>query len=139
MADSIWNNRFILADPGKNETVLYTGNGSSVVLSEVATNFEYLEITWEHKQSASLVNNMVFKYAIPTTEFMGYGGRAQSQQSGGFVWFIATWRMESDNKTLTRWMSRYIVIGDTGVGTPTASNNLYPIKIVGINRISGGN
>ena len=49
MADAIWNNRYILADPGKNETVLFEVSGSTngvstCTLSESPFNFKYIEV-----------------------------------------------------------------------------------------------
>ena len=51
MADAIWNNRYILADPSKNETVLWEDqNGvqlqNGITLSESRLNFERIRITY---------------------------------------------------------------------------------------------
>jgi hypothetical protein len=158
MSDMIWNGSYTLGNSqetkitagtgikvttpaagqiqiSNDETVLYTGNGSSVVLSEVATNFERIRITWEHNFSNTTINHTVFEYQIPSNEFFGYGGRTGGS---GFTWFIASWTLGSDKKTLSRTQSKYITI-TSSVGTPTDNANLYPIKVIGINRIAGGN
>ncbi len=138
MADAIWNNRYILADPGKNETVLYTGTHSTspITVSEPLTNFEKVEIVWEHNYNNNTqINHFNYTYQMPSNELLAYGGRTGTN---GFTWFVAAWTVSSDGKTITRTQSKYIPI-TTSVGTPTDSPNLYPIKIVGINRISGSN
>lgn len=118
---------------GTDETVLFnnTNPGSSIVLSEVVTNFERIRITWEHNyNSGTIVNHPVFEYEIPSSELFAYGGRTGG---GGFVWFITSWTVGSDNKTISRNVSKYIPI-TTSVGAPVDNVNLYPIKIVGIGR-----
>lgn len=117
-----------------DRTILYTGSTSSspVVLSEVITNFEYIEITWEHNFNSAIINRPTFTYLVPSNELFAYGGRLSSS---GFVWFIAAWTVGSDNKTLTRSQSKYIPI-TTSVGTPADNNNLYPVKVVGVHRIA---
>lgn len=160
MSDMIWNGSYTLGNSQEteitagtgikvttpaagqiqiaaDETVLWDNSnpGSSIVLSEVVTNFERIRITWEHNFNNSTINHTVFEYQIPSNEFFGYGGRTGGS---GFTWFIASWTLGSDKKTLSRTQSKYIPITST-VGTPTDNVNLYPIKVVGVNRISGGN
>lgn len=116
-----------------DETVLYEGtnNTNPIILSEKITNFEKIEITWEHNYNNTIINHPIFTYFIPSNELFAYGGRSAGS---GFVWFIAAWTVGSDNKTLTRTQSKYITI-TTSVGAPADNSNLFPIKVVGINRI----
>ena len=155
MSDMIWNGSYTLGNSQEtqitagtgikvttpaagqiqvaaDETVLYTGTSSvtPIVLSEVVTNFDRVRITWEHNFNNTVVNRTSFEYQIPTNEFFAYGGRSAGS---GFTWFIAAWTIASDNKTLSRTQSKYITFTST-VGTPVDNPNLYPIKIVGVNR-----
>lgn len=153
MSDMIWNGSYTLGDSQEteitagngikvttpsagqiqvaaDETVLYTGNGSSVILSESITNFDRIRITWEHNFNNTTINHHVFEYQVPSNEFLAYGGRTTGN---GITVFITGWTIASDNKTLSRTQSKYIPITST-VGTPVDNINLYPIKVVGINR-----
>ena len=122
---------------GNDETVLYSGtsNTSPITASEQLSSFEKVEIVWEHNYNNTVVNHFNYTYQMPSNELFAYGGRTGGN---GFTWFLAAWTIGNDGKTLTRTQSKYIPI-TTSVGTPTDNTNLFPIKIIGINRISGGN
>lgn len=117
---------------GNDETVLWSGtaNTSPLTASEPLSSFEKVEIVWEHNFNNTIINHFNYTYQMPSKELFAYGGRTDG---GGFIWFVAGWTIGSDGKTLTRTQSKYVTI-TTSVGRPVDSNNLYPIKVVGINR-----
>jgi hypothetical protein len=149
MADAIWNNRFILADPGKNETVLWENNrawvGTDVApevnsgtLSEAITNFKTIKIYFARTNATSLHYNSVSE--MESSDISSQGG-----------FFISTPVLQSSSKNLFLACTFISVSGTTfteSIGTqwsqPTGTADsskifLHPYKIVGINRISGGN
>lgn len=154
MADFIYNDRYLLTNPavstdntlsgdgttqspigvvpGYNETVLWSGtsNTSPLTASEPLSSFEKVEIVWEHNFNNTVINHFNYTYNMPSNELFAYGGRTAG---AGFTWFLAAWSIGSDGKTLTRAQSKFIPITTT-VGTPVDNGNLYPIKVVGINR-----
>jgi len=119
---------------GLNETVLWiwdgTSNTSPLTASEPLSSFEKVEIVWEHNYNNTVINHFNYTYKMPSNELFAYGGRTAGN---GFIWFLALWSIGSDGKILTRAQSKYIPITTT-VGAPVDSGNLYPIKIIGINR-----
>jgi len=118
--------------PGYNETVLWSGtsNTSPLTASEPLSSFEKVEIVWEHNFNNTVINHFNYTYKMPSTELFAYGGRTGATS---ITWFLASWSIGSDGKTLTRAQTKYIPITTT-VGAPVDSVNLYPIKVVGINR-----
>jgi hypothetical protein len=137
MSDAIWNNRFILADPGKNETVLWSSStlSSSAALSEPLTNFEFIEV---YTRSADH-GYQAFKYTavdgpVNLTYFKG---------NNYPVMIMAQLTFSGSTVTVSRTLGLAYSWGSTNIPTVARANNADDmkvlIKIVGINRISGGN
>jgi hypothetical protein len=145
MADAIWNNRFILADPGKNETVLFTGNvyetGADYALSENVNNFSKIEV-WVQKRNGSIGN---VGRAIQISQM------ALTFTSTGCLAYVNAIDIASNAYTQNTVYIQYNgdgttfrLLAGTKFANGTFSNNVTTYdfvvtKIIGINRISGGN
>ena len=124
-----------------DETVLwsadYSNNTTSATLSEGLDHFEFVDIVWCHQNKSLIVN----RYPTESKQFLCYLGRENEISWGTvsqFFVFGAVWAKDqwTSNTTLTKRICQYHGFGSTGA---TSANELVPVKIVGINRISGGN
>lgn len=147
MADAIWNNRFILADPGKNETVLWEGTGWSVgdtgqtlTLSESPLNFRTIRIYgYRPLNSGSTTYSGVFSVDIDI-QFLNSNSATNimipySIMSGGNCYVGG---MGISGVTTSSWTESggfHYPIG----GSKSNGEYAHVHKVVGINRISGGN
>lgn len=122
-----------------DETVLWSGTRTnSVTLSESAYNFEFLRI--EFDENASNAPNPILTIkpsAVMTTGFCFGAGNA---------WLGIIYMTLTDNTGLSIVGSKGLNFGafnstsvniTASVGTDQLSNSI--VKVVGINRISGGN
>ena len=119
-----------------DETVLfeetnYTYGTTSVTLSEPYTNFEMLDIYTSKGDVQRFLTSNEHGDSLPTLQ----------HSSKNFLWLIP-WSF-TNSVTLTGATGRLYELGTTNK-YDVASNAQYnrwiqPVKIVGINRISGGN
>jgi hypothetical protein len=150
MADAIWNNRFILADPGKNEVVLwedldndtqlYSGN-TQLALSESFLNFERIKIYYKHSFSGNMMD-VSEGIVIPNTQLvLGVSPASQGNNNNTMIdRAIFIFSAQSNTTCTVAATSRaMIVISGTSITASTANSGIIPIKIVGINRVSGSN
>lgn len=138
MADAIWNNRFILADPGKNETVLYNSGpdnyATSVTLPESRQHFEYLKIiVGDDAENVSEAILMNWKSRVRAT-----GGYSDANNT--WVGFRIILIDVTDDTHLVASTAPQISIKNTPefryFGTGVYAR-IY--KVVGVNRVSGDN
>lgn len=138
MADAIWNNRFILADPGKNETVLWqssSGSGTtdtSCTLSEAWTNFDSIDIWYKTNDGA------IYKETLSSR---GNPGRfmLMSSNYNGTNWFMRPCRYNISGTTISADVGAQYTFTTNSVSRTLTDVLCYLYKVVGINRISGGN
>lgn len=142
MADAIWNNRFILADPGKNETVLFSGGSNSTktaTLSEPITNFQYLRVRvdddhhngrWVFVDTdnawAKWLGNYGYDDWNTTSTLLGF--REIGFKASGTTITSLNGLQKNVALSGTSWTSSYQTGQYGGI-----------VKVVGINRVSGGN
>ena len=134
MADAIWNNRFILADPGKNETVLFSGNinaaNTTGTLSEPITNFKRIRVLYGLRFNAS----PKFYDEFPADKIEFYCSK-QCYQDSNVLTCGGQFNISGTTITLVTWFQ---VVGTT----VTANSGQYYLaikEVVGIDRVSGGN
>lgn len=153
MADAIWNNRFILADPGKNETVLFeNANGTAlkngITLSESRLNFEYIRILYNVYGAPAYIDVPMFglnrgaSFILTLTAPFGN----QAYDTAGYFLIWQCFMTECTDTYLKSATSQFIgkkdfINGATpGTWTEGANVNVPTVyKVVGINRVSGGN
>ena len=120
---------------GNDETVLYSGAYStsitSVTLSEEITHFEKIEVWWIQQNARPIVNQYQTENL---SQMFIIHGKCENNYA---VVFIAGWNKGSDNKTFTKYLCKYKPTGNWNAFID--ANELIPVKIIGINRISGGN
>ena len=144
MADAIWNNRFILADPGKNETVLWTGNNvkpssTAIVVSENLTNFNSVKFYWTSGNGMSEpVDEVQVDSSSNAIHFV--------HCTGGSNMWIQTLSLGISGTSITLDWAKNLNFGSVSSTTwsnpsitVTVGDSFQLTKIVGINRISGGN
>lgn len=134
MADAIWNNRFILADPSKNETVLWSGDvnaaSTTATLSEAITNFKRIRV----KYGVRFNNSPKFYDEFPTDKTQFYCSK-QCYQDNNVLTCGGQFSISDKTLTLVTWFQ---VVGTT----VTANSGQYYLvinEVVGIDRVSGGN
>ena len=136
MADAIWNNRYILADPSKNETVLWSGSKSgtgSIILSESATNFKRLRFTFsEGNASINNFESIVCTEGATDTAKYIYPYYCRTNGSGDMIFAMWSMTISGTSVSIIRTVLRTN-------GTISGTNNYSVLKIVGIDRVSGGN
>jgi hypothetical protein len=134
MADAIWNNRYILADPSKNETVLFSGDinaaNTTGTLSEPITNFSRIRI----KYGLRFNQSPKFYDEFPADKVQFFCSK-QCYQDSGLLTCGGRLDISGTTATLVTWFQ--------AVGTTVTANDgkYYFVvqEIVGIDRISGGN
>lgn len=145
MADAIWNNRFILADPGKNETVLFSGNvyetGTDYALSENVNNFSKIEV-WVQKRNGTVGNvgrAIQISQMVPSFSNTGCLAYVNAIDIASNAYTQNTVYLQFDATG-----TAFRLLAGTKFANGTFSNNISTYdfvvtKIVGIGRISGGN
>lgn len=137
---------------GTDETVLYSGTTaakqpqSAVTLSEPATNFEKLDILYWDRYLNISDSKTVY------TSNMGFNNESYSRvnlaapflHESAFPMFIRASQYKfSNNTTMTYESNNLIMITPSGIkstySTTPDNGGTYIYKVVGINRISGGN
>lgn len=121
-----------------DETVLWEGTlgavgVTSATLSEAFTNFEQIEVWWAQQSERTLVQRY---YTANLNQLFCVHGKYQA--SNGYIYlFIAAWSISgtSANKQYCKYKSQ----DQWNNNTWADANELCPCKIIGINRISGGN
>jgi len=142
MADAIWNNRFILADPGKNETVLFSGgtkDTKTATLSEPITNFQYLRVRIDDDHHNG---RWVFVDTDePWAKWLGNYGY-DDWNTTATILGIREIGFKASGTTVTSLSGVQKNVSLSG----TAWNSAYQtgqyggiVKVIGINRVSGGN
>lgn len=138
MADAIWNNRFILADPGKNETVLFNSTTAvtSGSLSEAITNFEKIRIYGNRTGSSGTSNlpaytELLLRDGVPSTFVL-----TSAVYSDRIYMPVMVYSLTSSSFSLS---SGSILNMSPTPTVTTAQTNLGVLRIVGVNRVSGGN
>lgn len=118
---------------GVDETVLYNETYSEsttqLVCSESIANFEKIEVWWIQQNLRPIVN--IYQTQNLGQIFVMHG----KTENGQAVMFIAGWNKGSDNKTFTKNFCKYTPTNQWG--TFNDVNELIPVKVIGINRISG--
>lgn len=136
MADAIWNNRYILADPGTNETVLWTGSQSgtgTITLSESATNFKRLRFTFsEGNASINNFESIVSTEGATDSNKYIYPYYARTNGSGDMIFAMWSITISGTSVSIVRTVLRTN-------GSTSGTNNYNILKIEGLNRVSGGN
>ena len=155
MADAIWNNRYILADPSKNETVLWENTigvqlQNGITLSESRLNFERIRLTYIVSTGACpAVLEIPMLGANRGSSFIQMLPGSFDNHSIDVAGYCLIWQLFFVDCTETYLKSSGAqFIGKTGFingGTPgtwtQGANTAVPtvFKIEGINRISGSN
>ena len=149
MADAIWNNRYILADPGTNETVLWENNKAwigrdvapevnSGTLSEALTNFKSIKVYFARVTGTNLHYSNVAEF--DTGDIVSQGGIFISTpilQTTSSNLFLSCTFMSVSGTIFTETLGcQWSQAGGTSDKTKVF---LHPYKIVGINRISVSN
>ena len=153
MSESIWNKTYTLGNsqetdivggtgikvddsvPGvigisNDETVLWTGTGD-ILTSESITNFERIRITVAKGGTCEVV---------PNGTNIDFALIYWSEEDGSAMQFYSGRLSSSDGKTFTySRVIRYWTAGSSGTGGNNGADQKYIVKVVGINRISGGN
>jgi hypothetical protein len=125
---------------GNDETVLYSGaftaNNTKVILSEPISGFETFKIVWQLGGSEP-GNRFIDEYESNTKQI-----NVQHTNSIGtqyYYYFLAFWA----NNTSSFDYNYTYLMNIPKSGSPTILSNQYneiqPIKVIGINRISGSN
>lgn len=113
-----------------DETVLWEGNASSpvttVTVSESLNNFESFKIYWCHFYD-EVKTVTIMEYSPLSTCVFGFGARPSALKVET-LWSIS-------ETTLTRLFTKYTIYD----GQWSNGGHLFPLKIIGVNRISGGN
>lgn len=124
-----------------DETVLWesqNGFSSTIVsidLSEAYGNFDIIAVYWSHNG----VDNEIQYYnskSATNERWVHFGGREAG--NGNFYFFTAVWKQTSTTN-FVKDICFYRLIGPSQCSNGSSTNELVPIKVVGINRISGGN
>ena len=122
---------------GNDETVLFSGtyntNTTAISLSEPVSNFETFKVMWQHNNTPRL---SVFEYGGDSYQVYYIGGRAENAAER--VTFEAWWDINGNSMTkkFCRW--NYMSNGKNSLDWSDA-NEVIPVKVIGINRISGSN
>ena len=118
-----------------DETVLYSGSYSTTTtainLSEQFTNFDKLEVWWTQQNARPIINHYQTENL---KQLFTVHGKAENNQA---VVFFAGWNKGNDNKSFTKYYCKYS--NSLNWGNFTDANEMIPVKVIGINRISGGN
>lgn len=123
---------------GNDETTLWKlpvigGTSTSATLSEDFTNFEQIEVWWSHQSTRTLVQRY---YTANLNQLFCVHGKYQS--SNGYIYlFIAAWSISGTSAS--KQYCKYKSQDQWNTNTWADANELCPCKIIGINRISGGN
>lgn len=123
---------------GNDATVLWEGTlgavgVTSATLSEAFTNFEQIEVWWAQQQERTLVQRY---YTANLSQLFCLHGKYQSSNGYAYL-FIAAWSISVT--TATKQYCKYKSTDQWNNNTWSDANELCPCKIIGINRISGGN
>lgn len=122
---------------GNDETVLWSGTNytASFTTIEAPSKFEYLRVHYTRGGNMGYIS-----LVEPNNNYITYGGLIYDVNEGAHLQEVAgcvsstnglNWVVAGQNR---RWNA-----GTTGVNGSTATGQHYITKIVGINRISGGN
>lgn len=126
---------------GNDETVLWSGTYNtatkSIVFSEPVTNFNSVKILWQHMNP-----NFTIRWSeySPSCRFFE---QIQGRNTGGsaaanFYTFHTYWTNNTSGMTFYYDIIQTSLTGQ--VATKTGGyNEVNPVKVVGINRISGSN
>lgn len=123
---------------GNDETVLWQlstigGTSTSATLSEPFTNFEKLEVWWSQQTTRTTVQ---YYYTKNLDQLFCVHGKYQT--SNGYIYlFVAAWSISGT--AATKQYCKYKSQDQWNNNNWTDANELCPCKIIGINRISGGN
>jgi hypothetical protein len=154
MADAIWNNRFILADPGKNETVLWQNDNGTllkngITLSESRLNFEYIRILYSVRVGApAYIDVPMFGLnrgaSFILTLTASFNNHAYNEAGYFIIWqcFMAdctdTYLKSSSSQFIGKM--NFIDASTPGTWTQGANADVPTVyKVIGFNRVSGGN
>lgn len=123
---------------GNDETVLWEGTlgavgVTSATLSEAFTNFEQIEVWWAQQKVRTTVQRY---YTSDLSQLFCVHGKYESS-NGNFYLFIAAWSISGT--TASKLYCKYKSSDTWTTGSFGDANELCPCKIIGINRISGGN
>lgn len=133
---------------GVDETVLWEGastvtnalkNGAGLTLSESPFNFEYIEVhwvPWAYSDPGTMKQESVAK-AFVTSAKPRIGMVNEWTDEGNNAVFLFTVNAYFTDSKFYTTNIKYFMIGDWNV--TSTGNGTYITKIVGINRIAGGN
>jgi hypothetical protein len=133
-----------------DETVLWSGNGVGVstktqdfILNESYKNFEQLQIWWGNQPGGGLRGTVITNYPVDDTTNAWQGINACSDYPNHISYKMCFLSAVSDTE-FTAYSYRQAAVNTNTTanfvwGTPKQYYECYPLKIIGINRISGGN
>ena len=119
---------------GNDETVLWSGTYSntttSISLSEPTTNFNTIKVYWQHQT----MEKPAFEYAGDSEQWYAIGGRYVTPNNIPCV-FQCFWS-GNYNQYYKKFCNYQF---GSLTAEPQDANELVPIKVIGINRISASN
>ena len=129
---------------GTDETVLWSGASSSgnFTLSENPYNFEYIRIYGSWQEPELSMNEVLISKAKSNSDKFMIGGFAGDAESNSYVYIRDTWyKVNNSGFNFSAYKASETVILGTRIDRQNDSSYAYKrvYKIVGINRISGGN
>ena len=127
-----------------DETVLYSGGYNTSItscqLSESVTNFQYIKVDWQRGPDESYSTTLETSIYPSTTNQFNHIGK-QNQSTNYYYEYHGFW--DVSNGTAVNYSRTFLVNYPKAGGNITTYQNDYneiiPVKIIGINRISGGN
>lgn len=130
VADTV-NNRFVVE---ADETVLWSNSAgaTSCTLSENYTNFEYIDVYYKDSDQKVMMKRIVTDQTVHTFN-------VSSEEVSDNFW-IKTSSFSINGTAIARTGNCQIrITSASAVSYSTANNYILLYKIVGINRIAGGN
>ena len=136
------------------ETVLWDCNGTplsntnaTATLSEVASNFQYIRFYWMGEQAATSsaaglygIKQSTFDMTILETTGFSIGGLAEYYSDGAISLAYGHLTLNEAKTIVTLARQTRYNIKNSGVTDYSTGNGMFKLyRVVGINRISGGN
>jgi len=123
-----------------DETVLWSGTGATAVnLTEPVTNFDSIEVVAFPQEQGS-GRSQYFEFPTTNTAY-DFTLNRFNQEGTSIIKYFTRYTITDTNFVLDQAQHWWCLTGTVTAGTWSGpgSNPIVPIKIVGINRIAGGN